>query len=380
MHLLFASAIVLATLKTGVVVDNIACSSDPSITYAYYLPTTYDASNRYPTIFVFDPRKRGALGAELFRDAAERFGWIVVSSNNTESDTDPQPSVHAIQLTLPEAMRTFSIDRRRTYVAGFSGTAIIAWAVADVAKDIAGVFGSSGRPLPQPNYNVPFAWYGTAGLRDFNYIETFEIDRGMAAANATHRVELFDGEHQWAPKDLVMRGAEWFEILAMRSGTRARDDAFIGQTFDKEFAIASAMNDPLDAARHFETIVRTYEGLVDVDSARKRAAETRASKEFAKAQKDEQRAVEFELSSRMRLARVIQQFIDSSEPPLAASLAHDLNIAGLQKQASRNTYEGRAAQRALAATRGQLGFYAAQRVSGQKLTVMQTVAQQMRNP
>jgi len=118
----------------GKIVDGVACAADPSITYAYYLPSRYTADQRWPILFVFDPRRRGAFAAELFRDAAERYGWIIVSSNNTESDAEARPSVHAIETTLPDAQKRFSVDTRRIYLAGFSGTAIMAWAVAEVTK------------------------------------------------------------------------------------------------------------------------------------------------------------------------------------------------------------------------------------------------------
>src|SRR5215212_5529423 len=223
--LLFAALGVEAEeYKLGEVVDGLACSTDPSVTYAYYLPSRYRVDERFPVIFVFDARRHGAATAEMFRDAAERYGWIVVSSNNTESDSDAEPSVDAIQKTLPDAQRRFAIDPRRIYVAGFSGTAIIAWAVADTTKTVAGMIGCSGRPLPDPRYNVAFNWFGTAGTRDFNYMETHQMDRGLAAAGASHAMEIFEGPHRWAPPDVLRHGIEWMELQAMKAGTRPRDE------------------------------------------------------------------------------------------------------------------------------------------------------------
>jgi predicted esterase len=356
------------------IVDGIACAADPSITYAYYLPSRYTATQHWPILFVFDPRKRGAFAAELFRDAAERYGWIIVSSNNTESDSDARPSVHAIETMLPDAQKRFSVDTKRIYLAGFSGTAIIAWAVAEVTKRVAGVIGCSGRPLPSPNYSVPFAWFGTAGTRDFNYIETMQIDRGLAAAGGTHRLEIFDGPHRWAPQEVLQRGVEWMELLAMKAGTRTRDDTFVKAEFDSDLALARAERDPLDAVRRYETIVRTFDGLIPVDEPRRPAAELRAAPAYARAEKDEKRAEEFELSSRSSSGRVIQNFLQSAETPLAGTLAHDLQIASLKKLAGKSSYEGVAAQRALEGIYVQTGFYAAREATGLKVTVLKSVA------
>jgi predicted esterase len=360
------------------IVDGIACAADPSITYAYYLPSHYTTEQRWPIVFVFDPRKRGAVAAEFFRDAAERYGWIIVSSNNTESDADAKPSVHAIETMLPDAQKRFSVDTKRIYLAGFSGTAIIAWAVAEVTKSVAGVIGCSGRPLPAPNYRVPFAWFGTAGDQDFNYIETMQIDRGIAAAGGVHRMENFEGPHRWAPEDLLRRGMQWMEVLAMKAGTRPRDDAFVKMAFDDDLAMARAEHEPLAAVRHYETIVRTFDGLVSVDEPRRLAAELRVTPAYARAEKEEKHAEEFELSSRISMGRVIQAFIQSMEIPMAGSLAHDLQINSLKRLASKGSYEGLAAQRVLEGIHAQTGFYAAREVTGQKLTVLKAVTAMIR--
>src|SRR4051812_19672814 len=79
------------------IVDKIATASDPEMTYAAYLPSSYSADHKSPVVFVLDPRRRGAFAAELFRDAAEQYGWIVISSNNTESDSANAPNTRAMQ-------------------------------------------------------------------------------------------------------------------------------------------------------------------------------------------------------------------------------------------------------------------------------------------
>ncbi len=369
-----------AALKRGEVVDGIACASNPSTTYAYYLPARYTTEQRWPILFVFDPRKRGAFAAELFREPAERYGWIIVSSNNTESDAEAQPSVHAIEVTLPDAQRRFAADPHRIYLAGFSGTAIIAWAVADVTKSVAGLIGCSGRPLPQPDYHVPFAWFGTAGDHDFNYLETFEIERGLAAAGGNHRLEIFDGRHRWAPPEFLMHAVEWMELQAMRAGTRERDVTLIKRLFDADVAAAGAESDPLAAVRRYESVARTFEGLTSIDEPRQRSAELRASQSYAKAERDEKRAEAFERSYRGKVARVMEQFMETAELPFAASLAHDLDIASLQRTASQDTYEGHAAQRVLEGIYVQVNFYDARESTGAKLMVLKAVADRIHPP
>ena len=81
--LLVSTGAAAEEFKRGEIVDGVACVGHPEITYAYYLPARYTPRQPWPVLFVFDPRQRGAYAAELSREPAEQFGWIVISSNNT---------------------------------------------------------------------------------------------------------------------------------------------------------------------------------------------------------------------------------------------------------------------------------------------------------
>src|SRR5450759_4555163 len=106
--LLVSTGAAAEEFKRGEIVDGVACVGHPEITYAYYLPTRYTPQQHWPVLFVFDPRRRGAYAAELFREPAEQFGWIVISSNNTRSDSEAAPTVRAIAIMMPDAQHRFS--------------------------------------------------------------------------------------------------------------------------------------------------------------------------------------------------------------------------------------------------------------------------------
>ena len=75
-----------AAFPKGEIVDPVTTLADSEETYALYLPSNYTSERRRPVLLVFDPRSRGKAAADLFRAAAETYGWVVVSSNNTASD------------------------------------------------------------------------------------------------------------------------------------------------------------------------------------------------------------------------------------------------------------------------------------------------------
>ena len=77
---------------TGKIVERIPCRSDARFSFALYLPSRFDPARSWPMLLVLDPRGRGALAAERFREAAEEHGWMIVSSNDTKSDDATTPN------------------------------------------------------------------------------------------------------------------------------------------------------------------------------------------------------------------------------------------------------------------------------------------------
>jgi hypothetical protein len=106
-------------LARGEIVDPVTSLSDPEQSYALYLPTAYDPGRRWPVLLVLDARGRGKLAAEVFEGAAERYGWIVLSSNGSRSDDTMEPNERAFRALLGDAERRFAVDPRRFYLAGF---------------------------------------------------------------------------------------------------------------------------------------------------------------------------------------------------------------------------------------------------------------------
>jgi predicted esterase len=369
-------------IATGQIVDKIAASSDPEMTYAVYLPPSYSPDHKSPVVFVLDPRRRGAFAADLFRDAADQFGWIVISSNNTESDSQNAPNMRALQAMFADAPARFSVDETRIYLAGFSGTANVAFSVAENAKGaITGVIGCSGwLPASWKAHDPGFAWFGTAGNLDFNFLETRSIDDRLATASANHRVEFFAGPHRWAPKPLLAQAAGWMELQAMRRGLRAKDPPMIATLLDADAAAARAEPDVLAAMRRFDAIVRTFEGLADVAPFRARAAELRASDDAKHALDEERHATEFENTARDRLPSIVGSFLAADETPLAGIFARDLGIPHLLSLAKESSPRGLAAQRVLESIYAQVNFYLPQQVHGPKLVTLQAVAAMIHTP
>src|SRR5213075_1314444 len=76
----------------GKVIPKVTCAGNSQQSYALYLPSQFSPNKRWPIIYAFDPAARGQVAVEAIRAAAERYGYIVVASNNSRNGA---PSVSA---------------------------------------------------------------------------------------------------------------------------------------------------------------------------------------------------------------------------------------------------------------------------------------------
>ncbi|MCP4200614.1 MAG: hypothetical protein GY769_01610 [bacterium] len=351
----------------GKLTENVACVSDPTQTYTLYLPSGYTTERRWPVLFIFDPRGRSVMAAEIFRAAAERYGWILMSSDNTRSDGPWDPNFRAVRAMGPDVKR-YAFDTDRIYATGFSGGAMLAWIWGQQTGGVAGVISSGGRPVNPsvPDTEVPFAHFGAAGDEEFNYEPTRELDRTAERLGAPHRFESFPGPHAWMPAELALEAVEWMEIQAMRSGAREADSNLVAELYAKDLDQARALErsgDLLKAQRRFDAVARTFEGLRDVEEAAERAAELAESPEVGRALAAEDSARKYERAQLYQMARAFGLFnlpgaaADPTEVMEVTELERELRIPSLLKTAKADTAKSFAARRVLNSMSAQLGFY-----------------------
>ena len=344
----------------GILVEHVSCPTDPTQTYTLYLPAKYETSRKWPLLLVFDPGGRAARAAEVFREAAERFGWIVAASENSRNGPW-EPTLRAINAMWPALLGGYAVDEHRVYAAGHSGGATVAWLLAHQTGRIAGVI-ASGQPNPQSEQSKskPFAWFGSAGHTDFNLMEVKKIDEAQARTSSPHRMEFFDGGHQWPPSDLIVRALGWMEIVAMRDGRRPRDLDLVPMLLAEDMARAQMLEERglvIEARRSYESIASSYTGLIDVGDAERRGRILESDDRFKAAKKMEERADRREQEQAIALARVLSRLTED-EVPLVAELQSRLSLDALSKASHGQGYDAASASRSLALIRIQLSSIA----------------------
>ena len=323
-------------IHKGKLIEKVVCRSNAQQSYALYLPSSYTHDKRWPIIYCFDPGARGQMPVERFKEAAEKYGYIVVGSNNSRNGSTEAP-LAAVNAMLNDTQARFSIDERRVYTAGFSGGARVASSVGyALAGTIAGVI-ACGAGFPHglaPSRSTPFPLFGTAGIEDFNFPEVKQLARALDSYGIASRVAVFEGAHEWPPSPVCVEAVEWMELQAMRGGRRAKDERLIEELFNKNVERARAQEAAgklYDAFLSQDAIAHDFKGLKDVSEFEKHAAQLKEQKEVRQAIKQE---MEMEKEQRRRVDELFALRNSLQDPEASVTALADLkrNAENLRKK------------------------------------------------
>jgi predicted esterase len=312
--------------------------------YELFLPSKYDAKRVWPIVYALDARGDALAPLQSLRAAAEDLGFIIASSYKSASDETNAPNVTAMREMWNATHARLSIDDKRVYVAGFSGTVRGAVLLALQAPGTISAIIGAGAGFPsdhEPESTMKFAFFGTVGRRDFNYSEMQELEKKLSAAGIAHRIEEFDGTHEWMPPALGREALAWLAIREMKNGTRPLDPALIDKLWQEDLARAGAM--PIVPRwRLLQQLARDYEGIHDTTALTARMVD---AKEYREAQKKLDRELLAEAETLANAQRIVATSKTSAEALRA------LHIDALKKR------DDDSAKRILNTLSAQTGFY-----------------------
>ena len=332
----------------GAITPRVACAGDPRYSYALYLPKDYDPARRWPVLFVFDPRGRGAEAAEVFLDAARAHGLVIASSNDTRSDDPAAPNAEAVTAVWNDAHARIAVDPARRYAAGFSGTGRLAVRLGMTRPgNLAGVIAAGSRLVEDAGRRWPFAFFGAAGGTDFNHPEVWRLDARLAGSGTPHRTVEFEGGHEWLPPALALEAFDWLTVHG--HGPRAATDAVA----ERLRAAVAARARALEAAGRAGEAFREWRSIGA--SADRPGAD--AVRDLERVRRQTERDGDWIHEANRRIAVLAQD-----PPPPLGRLLRDFEVEALRRQAaSSDTALARSAARRLNAVATNAGFYLGER-------------------
>jgi hypothetical protein len=354
-------------LPRGQILPKIVSTAQPDRSYALYLPPAYTPERSWPILYVFDSRgiDNGRAMIELFKNGAERFGFIVASSNDSSGIVPMEENFRSLSAMWTDTHARLALDDRRAYGFGFSGMVrFVLTAAIQAPGTLAGVVSASGGyPLGQPpsKEKTPFPFFAMVGEKDFNYYELLDTETKLAAEGIPHRVELFDGSHEWPSGALVTQALGWLELQAMKNGTRPRDPALVETLWNEDLARARSLENAgrlWRSWRVWRAAAADFAGLRDISEAEKKAAGIEASEPFRKRLKEREARDRRDREYLERIPRLFNAVPAEIRPDSLSQFLADLQVPDLKKKEKSEDLEERlSAERVLYAVYIQTGLY-----------------------
>ena len=291
-----------ATFKKGVVIDSVLIQTEADTeSYALYLPKKFDLKGRWPVIFVFDYLNPGRKGVQAFVQAAEKFGYIIVGSNNiTEGKIAANITVYNRLLT--EVSSLFPIDKSKIYTAGFSGGARFATSIAVLSKEVSGVIASgAGFSSVYPPKTNTFSFAGLVGDKDFNYLELKNTVSFLKRKKFDASFYEFSGEHEWAPQELLTHAIAHIELKRNIKNGKTLADEVISEQYEEDKAIVRELinsKDPIKSLQAIKRMTDSYRVITDIDSLKEWEKIIKRNSVYRKTLADQRRALELESTIR----------------------------------------------------------------------------------
>lgn len=255
---------------TGQIIEKVVCKNDASQNYSMYLPSNYSIVKPFPIIYAFDAHGNGKLPISLYKELAEKYGFILIGSNNSKNGNSWEESKAISEKLFADAQSRLSINNKRTYLLGFSGGARVANGITITNGSITGVV-CCGAALPATNSVDPrndYSFVGIVGNEDFNYTEFRKYDKvDLAGKKIKHTLITFDGKHEWPPLKTMDEALWWLELNEMRSNILSKNDSLISQHFQpllKKMKELQLKKQEFEAYNLCRQTINFYDGLADL--------------------------------------------------------------------------------------------------------------------
>ncbi|MEZ4809804.1 MAG: hypothetical protein R2819_05540 [Allomuricauda sp.] len=260
------------TYGKGRVHDSILVSGTNNETFALYLPKSYSEQRLSPIVFIYEPLGRGAVGLQPFIAASEKYGLMLVCSNDSRNGPYERNFVIANNL-FAHVFSHFNIKDDEIYAAGFSGGSRLASAIASLTNRFTGVIGCgagfSGLQEHMPSAQN-YAYVGLCGNSDMNYREMLADKDFLSLIKFNSTLFTFAGDHNWPPQEEISRAFDWLYLQKIKKKNPVpldtvleyhQADCSLLQQFKKS-------GDLLFVAEQYERILKNYERFVPIDSLR----------------------------------------------------------------------------------------------------------------
>jgi hypothetical protein len=300
------------SFPSGIMISNVACLSDPSNTYALYIPRKIKADQKFPIVFFFDAHARGTLPVKKYEALADRYGFILVASNNSKNGMDAGTVLKISTAFFRDALQRLPADLRNVFCGGFSGGARVAVGLAMQDLGIKGVIANSAgfNPKQEP-LRKGICFVGLVGNEDFNLAEMKSTQASLNEAGTVNDLLIFNGKHDWAPINDMDKAFLLLTLEGIRENRMPKNDSVVNASYLADEREASKMlngkTDILTKAAACQLMTVYYQGIKPVEKYKTELLKIYGSGPYKEARTKESQEGRLEQSRQEEYGKKIQE-------------------------------------------------------------------------
>jgi hypothetical protein len=247
--------------------------------FSVFEPEGSPGPSGFPAIIFLDAHAKGNLPVLLYHELAEKYGFLLIGSNEIKNGMPGQEVVTSFDRLLKTTKNDYPVNKNRIYLMGFSGGARLGLAFAEAYPEISALVACGagiqvGVNAPEPT----FSFLGMVGNEDFNMIEIINTDRLLNREGFNHAMIIFDGDHNWPPPPVAEEAFQWLDLMAMKDKSKTIDQPEMKSI---ENWYMQKINSLYEADRIFDSFevakraMEVLDGLTDVSNFRSLTEELR---------------------------------------------------------------------------------------------------------
>ena len=275
-----------------------SCLSDPNISFSYYLPKSYTEGRKYPVLLLFDPHGDAHFAIEKYKSAADKFEYILMSTNAIKNGLDGETAGHVMQSLLGSLSKQLPVNLTQLYVGGFSGGARYAAMLAMSGSGVQGLM-VAGAGFTADNWKnlSPSVIIAVGNDGDMNLSEILALNDIQDKDQRSRVLIMRDkGIHEWPSLDKMQECLAIFTAYAIRDSIESdkkKLDLILAMydTLDKSDYCSTS---PIHKALFYERIVKALAYQKDIDKYGKSYAVMIQSSSYLSEKKLEQSLVKEE--------------------------------------------------------------------------------------
>ena len=185
--------------------------------FSLFIPSSVPDTGLVSLVLFFDPQAEGEMPVRLYSGLARKRNLVLAGSNRCKNGLPLESAIELGRKFYERINALFPNNRKRIYLAGFSGGAVLASALASALPGIKGLIYAAAPGIQIPSCPA----IGITGLADPNFHEMVAIQDHIPD-HVPHCLRYWEGKHSWPETDCMVFAFDWIKTMETKESTASQ--------------------------------------------------------------------------------------------------------------------------------------------------------------